>query len=170
MPDFPQIGFNALQKRQTQLLVRHLATAKTQSDFAFVAIFQKRRQIADLDVVVAIIRTGTELDFLHPDDMLLQLRCMRFLGLLVLELAIIHDLAHRRLGLWSDLDEIDFKFFGFGEGLANRDDTNLLVIRANQTYFRYIDLAVDTDGFFGGYGLFSWIINELSVIVSGGRA
>ncbi len=47
--------------------------AKTQSDLAFIAIRQKAADVAQFDVVVAIVRTRTELDFLDLDDRLLRL-------------------------------------------------------------------------------------------------
>src|SRR5690606_1308827 len=46
------IGSNALQQGAAQILMRHLTTAKAQSDFDFVTVFQKSENVAHFDVVV----------------------------------------------------------------------------------------------------------------------
>lgn len=53
-----QLVSDTRQQGQTQFLVRDLATAKTQGDLAFVALFQKALDIAQFDVVVTIVETA----------------------------------------------------------------------------------------------------------------
>ena len=59
-----QIGANPLKQTHAKLLVGHFAPSKSHGDFGFVAFFKKANQIAQLDVVVAVIGTRTKLDFL----------------------------------------------------------------------------------------------------------
>src|SRR4051794_33336630 len=51
-----KIVFDALNEPDAELLVRHLATAKTQGHFAFVPFIEEPRQVAQLDLVVALVR------------------------------------------------------------------------------------------------------------------
>src|SRR5690606_20443971 len=86
---------NAVEQGQAQLLVRNFTTTEPQCDFALVTIRQKTADIAHLDVVVAIVRTRTKLDFLDLDDCLLGLGfCSTFL-LKVFELTVVHQTAYR---------------------------------------------------------------------------
>src|SRR5215470_3162651 len=56
-----------LQQLDAELLVRHLAPAETQRNFSLIALGEKSDQVAQLDLIVALIRTGPELDFLDLD-------------------------------------------------------------------------------------------------------
>src|SRR5438445_4588055 len=66
-----QLSLQALQHAETDVLMRHFTTAKTQRDFRIVTIFQKFGEITQLDIVIAIIGTGPEFNFLDQDDFLL---------------------------------------------------------------------------------------------------
>jgi hypothetical protein len=48
--------------------VRHLTAAETQRDLGLIAIFEELDEVTQLDIVVAIIGTRTEFDFLPGDD------------------------------------------------------------------------------------------------------
>jgi len=76
--------------------VRDLAAAKAKRDLALVTLFKEALDIAHLDVVVTIIGTGSEFDFLDLDDLLLGLRFGRLFLLDVFELAVIDQATHRR--------------------------------------------------------------------------
>src|SRR5665647_1169723 len=76
--------------------MRNLATPETQSNLALVTFGQKALDIAHLDVVVALVSAWTELDLFDLDNRLLCFRFRRFLLLLVLELAVIHQTTDRR--------------------------------------------------------------------------
>ena len=65
-----------------------LTTAKTQRDLAFIALVQKPSDVAQLDVVVAIVGAWTELHFLDLNDRLFGLGFGRALLFLVFELAV----------------------------------------------------------------------------------
>src|SRR5216683_1029467 len=63
-------------------------------------------------------KARAELDLLDLDDLLLLARLVAALLLLVFELAEIEDLDHRRVGVGSDLDEIETGLQGALQGLA----------------------------------------------------
>ena len=73
-----QIVTKPVEQSQSKLLVRDLAATKTQRDLAFIAIGQKPADVAQLDVVVTVVRTGAEFDFLDLDDRLLSLGRLPF--------------------------------------------------------------------------------------------
>jgi len=70
------------------------------------------------------------------------------LGLTVLELAVIHDAAHRRHGHRCDLDEIQLGFLGSLVRGRDTDDAELLAFGPYDADFRRVDLAVDPWFFF----------------------
>src|SRR4029077_3776627 len=67
----------------------------------------------------------------------------RPLLLLVLELAVVHQPAHRRIGLGDDLDQIDVLLAGEPQGLGDRDDSQWFVLRSVQADFRGEDFPVE---------------------------
>src|SRR5438045_3421421 len=66
-----------LEQALAELLVRHLAAAESQRDFRLVAFLEELDQLAELDLVIALVRSRTELDFLDLDLLLLELRLVR---------------------------------------------------------------------------------------------
>jgi hypothetical protein len=77
------------------------------------------------------------------DLLLLELRLMGFLRLAVLELAIVHQLAYRRLGQGGDFYEVYFGFLGHLHSLRDRHNTDLLAPSSYQPHFGCVDLDVD---------------------------
>jgi hypothetical protein len=69
---------------------------------------------------------------------------MRLLGFLVLELAVIHQTADRRLGLRRDLDEIDSGFLGHRERLSRGHNAKRFVLNSYQAHFGDADFPVQT--------------------------
>jgi hypothetical protein len=69
------IAGDPVQQLQPELLVRHLAAAKAQRHLHLVALFEELQHRAHLDLIIMIVGTGTELDFLDLDDLLL-LACL----------------------------------------------------------------------------------------------
>ena len=113
-----QLVADALQHAHADVLVGDLAAAVAQRDLALVAVFgDEAAQVAHLDRVVAFVGAGAELDFLDLDDLLLALGFGGLLLLLVLELAVVHQPAHRRVRRGCDLDQIDVQLAGHAQGL-----------------------------------------------------
>src|SRR5690606_26964847 len=127
----------------------HFTTAEAQCDLDLVTIFQEALDVAKLDLIVALVRCGTKLDFLDLDDFLLQAGVMLALLLLVPELAVIHQTAHRRLRGGSNFDQIDVVLLGEAECLDQLDDAKMFSVDAYQAHFGCMDLAVDAIGLVG---------------------
>ena len=68
--------------------------------------------------VVVRIDLGTELDLLDLDPRLLLAGLLLADVPLVFVLAVVHDPAHRRIGLRRDLDEIQVQLPGLSERVA----------------------------------------------------
>ena len=91
-----QFVSNSRQQCQPQLLVGNFPTPKPQGDLALVAIIQKALDVAQLDVVVAVVGARAEFDFLDFNDFLLGFRFSRLFLFGVLEFSVIHEPAHWR--------------------------------------------------------------------------
>src|SRR6218665_125700 len=140
--DIGQLVANAIEQCQTELLVRDLTTAKAQRDLALVAVGQKTADVAHLDVVVAIVRARTELDFLDLDDRLLGLGFGGPFLFLVLELAIVHQATHRRIRRGSDFHQIHIQLAGHAQGFDQAHNAQRFVVRPGQAYLRGRDFTV----------------------------
>jgi hypothetical protein len=86
--------------------VGDLAAPEHDGDARLVPLLEEPADVLHLELVVVLLRLGTELHFLELHDHLLLLRLGRLLLRLVLELAVVHQLADRRLGHRGDLHEI----------------------------------------------------------------
>src|SRR4030095_12421182 len=111
-----------VKEAHTDLLVRHLTPAEAQRDLRLVALTEKTYEIAELDLVIAFVSAGPELHFLDLDLLQLELRLVLLLRLAVLEFAVIHDRANRRLGRRRDLDQIEFGRLRLRHGLRQGND------------------------------------------------
>src|SRR5699024_10675884 len=68
------------------------------------------------------------------------------LGLLELELAIVHELAHRGNGVGRDFDQIQAGLVGVALGLGSGHHTQLVAVGANQADLTVTDLLIDLMG------------------------
>ncbi len=91
-----KIGSDPLHHLHAYALMCNLATTEAQGNFGLVAFAQEADQITQLDVVISIIGTRPELDFLDLDLLLFKLGLVLLLALGIFEFADIHDAAHRR--------------------------------------------------------------------------
>ena len=66
--------------------------------------------------------------------------------LLVLVLAVVDDLAHRRLGTGRDLDQIKFSLFSKFSCLESGHDAEHLTVRSDHTDFPVANLFIDLVG------------------------
>jgi hypothetical protein len=132
-----------LKQFAAQVLVRHFAPAEPQGDLHLVAILEKFEHVAHLDVVVAGIRIGPELDLFDLDDLLLLARFALAFLLFVFELAKIHDLANRRIGVRRNLNQIETGFVGHFHGSGRGHHTDVFAVGADQADFSGTDFFVD---------------------------
>ena len=100
--------------------VGELATAKQNFDQHLVFLVEELARPLDFDFDVMPAGLGTDADFLDVNLVLLLL--VRLLFLLILELAIVHDLADGRPFAGGDLHEIQPRLPGQLHRLARRHD------------------------------------------------
>src|SRR5690606_3094860 len=139
---FTQVGLDAGGHAATQLLVAHLAATEADVDLDLVAFLEEGAHLAQLDLVVALVGHRTELDFLDLDLAGLLLGFVRLFLRFEPELAEVHDLADRRIGVGLSLDEVQALFNGHGEGFVARKHADHLAIRADHAYAGYADVEV----------------------------
>jgi hypothetical protein len=101
--------------------------------------------------VVAHVDLGAKLHLLDLDLDLLLAGGLGLAVLLILELAIVHDLADRRLRVGSDLHEVEVLLVGDALGVANAEQTKLGTIDADQAAGTRVDLVVDARTLVLGY-------------------
>jgi hypothetical protein len=124
--------------------VGDLTSPKSQGNLAFIAIVQKAPNIAHLDVVVAVISSGSELDFFDFNHLLLRLRFRGLLLLLVFELAVVHqttDWGHRSRG---NFNQINIQLTGHAQGVSQADNAQGLIFRAGEANLGGHDFTVQS--------------------------
>jgi hypothetical protein len=123
--------------------VRHFTTAEPQRDLYLVAIVQKLEHVTHFDVIVIGIGVRSELDLFDFDDLLLFARFGFALLGLVFEFAEIHDLAHGRVGIGRNLDQVQSSFFGHFHGAAGCHDPDVFTVGTNKANFVRADIFVN---------------------------
>src|SRR5690606_17797089 len=106
-------GFShLLQDLVANFGVHDLTTTEHDRDAALVALFDELAEVAELGVKVMLARLGTELDLFDLDDGLLLFELRGLALLLILELAVVHDLADRWTRHGLHFDEVEPALFG----------------------------------------------------------
>ncbi len=139
-----------MQELHTKLLVGHLTAAKPQRDLDFVAVVEKLSDGPHLHVIIMRVDVGTHLDFLDLDGLLLLARLVRLFLCLVLELTVVHDLAHRRVNVWRNLNKIQPGFVSQLKCILECQFTPFFTLMIDDQYGRIVDHRVDARPFAGG--------------------
>ena len=129
-----QILFKFLQDACSQLPVRHLATAKPDRGFHFIAALQPLARVLHTIVVIMIVRARPKLHFLDGNCYLLLLCLIRLLLGFVLKLSEVNDSANRRIGGGSDLHKIQTFFAGGANRVSNIEYAELFTLLADDSY------------------------------------
>jgi hypothetical protein len=140
---FGQVGLHPTQQFQSQLSVGMLTTTETHRDLGLVTLIEEARQVAQLDLIVSDIGTGTEFDLLDLNLLLLLARLGLLLFLVEPEAAVIHQTADRWIGVGHDLDQVERLRARPGQRRADINNPDLISIRADQSDFRDRDVLVD---------------------------
>jgi len=97
-----------------------------------------------------VVDTGTELDLLDLDDLLVLARLGGLLLRLILEAAVVEELADRRDRLRRDFDQVQSRRFGAIERIEEGDDTDVGAFLVDQLDLgNATDLSVDARPFLG---------------------
>src|SRR5687768_3109973 len=126
-----------------ELHVRHLAAAEADDGLDLVPVLEEADHVVLLEVEVVLVDAGAELHLLDDDHLLLLLGLGLLLLLLEEELAVIHDLADRRIRRRRDLHEVEVLLPGHLVGLGDGDDSNLLSLGIDQAHLGVADQVID---------------------------
>src|SRR5690606_16484516 len=137
-----QVGLDPGGHLPAQLLVAHLAATEADVDLDLVALLDEATDVAQLDLVVALVGDRPELQFLDLDLLLALPGLAGLLLLLEPELAEVHDLADRRIGVGLDLDKVKAFLLGQLQCLVAREDADHFAVGADHTHARHADLVV----------------------------
>ena len=96
-----------------------------------------------LGLVVVGVDLRTKLHLLDDHVRLVATRLASLLGVLVLELAVVHELADRRSRGRRHLDEIEVGLLRESQGVVDADDADGLAVRANEPNFGHPNPVVD---------------------------
>src|ERR1044072_6584905 len=143
--DVRKILFQFFQNARAQFTVRHFAAAKPDGGFHFVAFVQPLARRFHAVVVIVIVGTRSELDFLDRYRYLLLLCLVRLLLRFVLILSEIDDPANGRIGIWSDLDEIEPLLPGGTHRIAHVHHAQLFSLRTNDARLGHAMSFVNTN-------------------------
>src|SRR5690606_14362221 len=137
-----EVGLDPGGHLAAELLVAHLAATEANVDLDLVPFLQEPAHLAQLDLVVALVGHGAELDLLDLDLLLLLLGRVGLLLQLEHEFAEIHHAADRRVTVRLDFDQVESFFLGKAQGFVAREHANHLAVAADHAHFRDADLLV----------------------------
>lgn len=141
--EFPHVGLEPVQKLGAEFLVGHLTPAEAQRHLDLVAFLEEAQHRTHLHVVVVVVDHGPEFDFLDLDHLLALAGLGRLLLLLILELAVIEQLADRRRRIGGDLDKIEPGLLGYDDRFRDRDGAFVGSVLVDQMNFASANLLVD---------------------------
>ena len=126
------------------LLVDDVAPAELDPGLHLVALGEKLARVLRLEVEVVVFDPRPHLHFLELHLVLLlpSLACLPLL--LVAELPVVHDPAHRRVRHGRDLDEVELEATGHPQRLGNGFDPELVAVGTDQADLTGPDAVVDT--------------------------
>jgi hypothetical protein len=129
----------------TELTVGHLAAAKAQACLDLVSLVQEPDSLIFLGLIVVLVDSDGEFDFLHRNHFLLLAGRSFALFLFVQIAAVILDPAD-----WGDsgrrnLDEVEAAFAGDSQCFKGRQDSELDAIFVDDANFACADAVVDAD-------------------------
>ena len=137
-----EVVFDPLDLLHAQILVHHFTAAKADRDLGPIPGLQEAAQIAQLDLVVALVRAWAKFDLLDLNLFLTTALGLTLLALVELVFAEVHDPANRRFRGRHDLDQVEFRHFGNAQGLCDRNDSDLTSVGSDQAHLGCVDLVV----------------------------
>ena len=139
-----KIGLDLLRQLMAQLLMRHLTTAELKLDAHLVAFSEEVLGMHDFDQVIMRVDADAEFHFLHLAGLVMLMGLLLVLLLDILVFAVVDDLAHGRISIRRDLDEVQSTLLGDADGLSGGQDAELMrAIFFYDTHFRRTDALID---------------------------
>lgn len=139
-----EIALDLLRQLMAQLLMRHLTTAELKLDAHLVAFGEEVLGMHDLDQVIMRVDADAEFHFLHLAGLVMLMSLLLVLLLDVFVFAVVDDLAHGRIGIRRNLDEVQSTLLGDTDGLRGGQYAELMrAILLDDTHFRRTDALID---------------------------
>lgn len=149
----------AFQKAESEFGARLLTSTEHDRNLHLGALFQETNDVALLGLVVMVVNLGTELLLFNHGLLLVLTSLAGLLGLLVLELAVVHDFRHGGLGIWSDFNEIEIRVVGQLSRIIRLDDADLFAAGTDESDLRDSNAVV--------YASFSANVNSSVAVIFG---
>src|SRR6204780_2122009 len=153
------VAAQALQQPVAQLGSRLLTSAEHDGHLDFRSRFQEPDHVTLFGLVVVIVDLGSQFLFFDDGLLLVLARLARLLRRLILELAVVHDLADRWSGVRRNFDKVEIGVRGDAKGIFDTPNAYLFPSRADQTDFRYADALVDAGLSADGASLVQWLFS-----------
>lgn len=139
-----KVSLDLLRQLMTQFLMRHLTTAELKLDAHLVAFGEEVFRMHDLDQIVMWVDADAEFHFLHLAGLVMLVCFLLVLLLNVFVFAVVDDLAHGRISIRRDLDEVQSTLLGDTDGLCSGQDAELMrAVFFYDTHFRRTDALID---------------------------
>ena len=139
---------HAIEDIAAGLGVGDLAAAELYEQADLVTLVEETTRVLDLEVEVVLVGLGSELDLFELLRLLVALGLALALGGLVLELAVVHDLADWRHGLGIDLYQLQTLFVGPRDRVVGGEDTELRAVGVDYSYVATTDASADSVSLF----------------------
>ena len=154
-----------------------LAASEAQGDLDLVAFVEELVDGAHLHVIVVRVDVRPHLDFLDVDGLLLLAGLVFLFLLLVFELAVVDDLADRRLGVGRNLDQVEADVGSAQARILRWHDADLGTLFVDQADFGNTDHVVDARAFvdrrngtdWASYGLASFRLRSSPILCGTGK-
>lgn len=122
----------AVEHDASLLRVSHLTTAEHDRDLDLCPLLEEAHHVGLLGLIVAHVDLGTKLHLLDLDARLVLARSLGLAILLVLVLAVVEHLAHRRVRVWRDLHEVKPLLLRNAQGVTHAEQAQLRAVNANE--------------------------------------
>lgn len=127
---------------EPEFLVRFLASSEAKLDAHFHVVAQEIDGTSEFSLEVVGVNKGRELELFHFAGGLAAMDLLAALGLLVLELSVVHDAANRRSGAGHRLNQVEASLLRQAQGVRQGHDPELLLVFVEDADFPGADLAV----------------------------
>jgi hypothetical protein len=120
------VGAQPLQQSVAEFGSRLLAAAEHDRDLDLRSGFQEPNHVTLFGLVVVTVDLGSQFLFFDDGLLLVLAGFARLLRRLVFELAVIHDLADRRPGVWRNFDKVEIGVRGDAKCVFDTHNAYLL--------------------------------------------
>ena len=145
-----------IEQSLAQVRVGHLAAAEEDGELDLVPGVEELRGLSSLGLQVVVVDLRPDADFFQLDDVLMLAGLALLAALFVAVLAVVHEPADRRHGIWRNLDQVEPALARHLERIECRDDAHLLAVFIDEPDLADPDALVDAGLNGSGYSVPPW--------------